>query len=141
MYTPYICVKRVSPTLDTPTPLFPGSAGHVLQASITSPVEIAPNGVVDVPTGFIWQLPEYCVGHIDGVPANNKQGLVTLPESIENNYREELRVTITNVTDQPLTLTPGQAVGQLLVVQCVAFDVKETVHIDDTTRHLPEVLN
>ncbi len=53
---------------------------------------------------------------------------------IDSDYRGEIRVGLTNLSDVPYTIPPGARVAQLAVVPVVRADVPPVAALDETGR-------
>ena len=135
-------IKALSPKIGTAIP-FParateGSAGIDLAACVDGPVTIAPRALVSIPTGIAIALPspEYValvfarsgLGIKHGISLSNGVGV------IDSDYRGEIRVGLTNLSDAPYTVMPGDRVAQLAVVPVVQAALERVEELDDTGR-------
>ena len=116
-------IKALSPKIGTAIP-FParateGSAGIDLAACTDEPVTIAPRALVRIPTGVAIALPspDYValvfarsgLGIRHGISLSNGVGV------IDSDYRGEIQVGLTNLSDTPYTVMPGDRIAQLVV--------------------------
>ena len=53
---------------------------------------------------------------------------------IDSDYRGEIRVGLTNLSDTPYTVQPGDRIAQLMVVPVVQAQVKMVDQLDETQR-------
>ena len=135
-------IKALSPKIGTAIP-FParateGSAGIDLAACTDEPVTIAPRALVRIPTGVAIALPspDYValvfarsgLGIRHGISLSNGVGV------IDSDYRGEIRVGLTNLSDTPYTVQPGDRVAQLAVVPVVQARLEWTDELDETGR-------
>ena len=108
-------IKAVSDKIgkDIPYPFYAtaGAAAMDLCACVDAPVEVAPRALVSIPTGIAIALPsaEYValvfarsgLGIKHGIALSNGVGV------IDSDYRGEIRVGLTNLSDTPYTVQPG----------------------------------
>lgn len=135
-------IKAVSPKVGTDIP-FPsrgtsGSAGLDLRACLDEPVIIAPRQLVRIPTGIAVALPgpEYValvfarsgLGIKHGISLSNGVGV------IDSDYRGEIQVGLTNLSDAPYTIQPGDRIAQLVVTPVVAPELEVVADLEDTER-------
>lgn len=135
-------IKAVSPKIGTDIP-FPfyasaGAAGMDLCACMDEPVTIAPRQIVSLPTGIAIALPsaDYValvfarsgLGIKHGVALANGVGV------IDSDYRGEIRVGLTNLSDTPYTVQPGDRIAQLAVMPVVQAELERVDSLDDTGR-------
>ena len=135
-------LKAVSPKVGKeipfPTRATEGSAGLDLRACLEGPVTIAPRQLVTIPTGVAMALPgqEYVglifarsgLGVKHGVSLSNGVGV------IDSDYRGELKVGLTNLSDVPYTIQPGDRIAQLVVTPVALPQVEIVTELDDTGR-------
>ena len=120
-------IKYLSPKIgtDIPAPFYAteGAAAMDLCACVDGEVTVAPRALVSIPTGIAIALPsaEYValvfarsgLGIKHGVCLSNCVGV------IDSDYRGEIRVGLTNLSDTPYTISPGDRIAQLAVVPVV----------------------
>lgn len=89
-------------------------------ACLDEPLPVRPGERVRVPTGFAMRLPgPDWVGLICARSGLATRHGVTLPNGvgvIDSDYRGEVQVALTNLSDTPYEIQPGERVAQLLVV-------------------------
>ena len=135
-------IKAVSPKIGRELPwpqrATAGSAGMDLSACIEEDIIIAPRQLVRIPTGIAIALPgpEYValvyarsgLGIKHGITLSNGVGV------IDSDYRGEIMVGLTNLSDVPYTVQPGDRIAQLVVTPVVLPEVELAVELDDTSR-------
>ena len=135
-------VKAVSPRIgrDLPWPqrATEGSAGMDLCACIEEDRIIAPRQLVKIPTGIAIALPgpEYValvyarsgLGIKHGVSLSNGVGV------IDSDYRGEIMVGLTNLSDKLYTIHPGDRIAQLVVTPVVLPELERVEELDETGR-------
>lgn len=135
-------LKAVSPKLGKelpwPSRATEGSAGLDLAACIDRDVTIAPRQLVCIPTGVAIALPgpEYValvfarsgLGIRHGIALSNGVGV------IDSDYRGELQVGLTNLSDTPYTIHPGDRIAQLVVTPVALPQVEIVEELEDTGR-------
>lgn len=135
-------IKAVSDKIgkDIPYPFYAtaGAAAMDLCACVDEPVEVAPRALVSIPTGIAIALPsaEYValvfarsgLGIKHGIALSNGVGV------IDSDYRGEIRVGLTNLSDIPYTIQPGDRIAQLMVVPVARAAVLELEELPDTAR-------
>lgn len=135
-------IKAVSPKIGRELPwpqrATAGSAGMDLSACIEEDIIIAPRQLVRIPTGIAIALPgpEYValvyarsgLGIKHGVSLSNGVGV------IDSDYRGEIQVGLTNLSDVPYTVQPGDRIAQLVVTPVVLPELERVEELDDTSR-------
>ena len=135
-------IKAVSPKVggEIPLPYYAsaGAAAMDLHACVDGPVEVAPRALVSIPTGVAIALPsaDYValvfarsgLGIKHGVALSNGVGV------IDSDYRGEIRVGLTNLSDVPYTVQPGDRIAQLMVTPVVRPALVQVEELDETRR-------
>ena len=135
-------IKAVSPKIGRELPwpqrATAGSAGMDLSACIEEDMIIAPRQLVRIPTGIAIALPgpEYValvyarsgLGIRHGIALSNGVGV------IDSDYRGEIMVGLTNLSEEPYTIHPGDRIAQLVVTPVVLPELERVEELDDTSR-------
>lgn len=135
-------IKALSPKIgtDIPLPRFAtaGAACMDLYACIDQPVTLAAGERRLIPTGIAIALPsaDYValvfarsgLGIKHGIAPANCVGV------IDSDYRGEIRVGLTNLSDTPYTVQPGDRIAQLAVMPVVQAELERVDSLDDTGR-------
>ncbi len=115
-----VAVTQLAHGGDLPLPAYatPGSAGMDLLAAVAETITLAPGARMVVPTGLKIALP---AGHEAQVRPRSglalKQGLTVLnsPGTIDADYRGEVGVILANLGQDPVTITRGMRIAQMIV--------------------------
>lgn len=135
-------VKALSPKIgkEIPAPFYAsaGAAAMDLHACVDEPITIPAGGRAVIPTGIAIALPsaEYValvfarsgLGIKHGIALSNGVGV------IDSDYRGEIRVGLTNLSDTPYTVQPGDRIAQLAVMPVVQAELERVDSLDDTGR-------
>ena len=135
-------IKAVSPKIGRELPwpqrATAGSAGLDLAACIEEDIIISPRQLMKIPTGIAIALPgpEYValvyarsgLGIRHGVTLSNGVGV------IDSDYRGEIQVGLTNLSDRPYTIHPGDRIAQLVVTPVVLPELERVEALDDIGR-------
>lgn len=135
-------IKYVSPKIgkEIPAPFYAsaGAAAMDLCACVDEPVTVEPRALVSIPTGIAIALPsaEYValvfarsgLGIKHGVTLSNGVGV------IDSDYRGEIRVGLTNLSDKAYTVAPGDRIAQLAVMPVVQAQLEVCGSLDETER-------
>ena len=131
-------VKRLDPRAALPAYQTPGSAAMDLAAVLDEPVTVEPRALVSIPTGLAIALPgpEWValvfarsgLGIKHGIALSNGVGV------IDSDYRGEIRVGLTNLSDTPYTIQPGDRVAQLMITPVARASVLELEELPQTAR-------
>ena len=114
----------------------PGDAGADLRC--TTDVALEPGERKLVGTGVSIALPSGTVGLVtprSGLAARLGLGIVNAPGVIDSGYRGEILVCLINHdSTQPITLSAGDRVAQLVVLPCVTGQFHPVDALDETER-------
>ena len=135
-------IKAISPKVggEIPLPYYAsaGAAAMDLHACVDGPVEVAPRALVSIPTGVAIALPS--ADYVALVFARSGLGIkhgITLSNGvgvIDSDYRGEIRVGLTNLSDTPYTVQPGDRVAQLAVMPVVRAQLVLAEDLDENAR-------
>ncbi|MDY3071907.1 MAG: dUTP diphosphatase [Eubacteriales bacterium] len=130
---------KIQKLRDVPLPAYmtPGAAAMDVAAAIDAPVTLPPHTPVMLPLGFAIALPEGYVGLMFGRSSMGAKYGVCPANAvgvIDSDYRGELRMTLINHTDAPVTVEPGQRVGQLMVLPVEKVSWEECEALPETAR-------
>lgn len=131
-------VKQLSPKSVLPVYSTDGSAAMDLTACMDDPITLDPGQLVTVPTGLAIALPgpEYValifarsgLGVKHGICLSNGVGV------IDSDYRGELMVGLTNLSQVPYTIHPGDRIAQMAIMPVVQAKVVPVEELDQTLR-------
>jgi len=115
-----------------------GAAGMDLRACLDAPLTLEPGDRVGVPTGFAIALPgPEWVAYIFARSGLGIKNGITLPNCvgvIDSDYRGEIIVALTNLSDTPYTIQPGDRVAQLVISPVVQAQISLVDELDETDR-------
>lgn len=116
-----------------------GAAGMDLRAAVPAgtPLLLAPGARALVPTGFIFEIPHGFEGQVrprSGLAL--KQGITCLntPGTIDSDYRGEVSVLLINLGSEPVEITRGMRVAQMVVAPVTQAAVVELQSATTTAR-------
>ncbi|MDI6709373.1 MAG: dUTP diphosphatase [Bacillota bacterium] len=117
-------VKRLSPLLGVtvPEPAYAtaGAAGMDLAACLESPLTLGPGERELVPTGLAIELPSRAFVALvfprSGLAARRGVTLANAVGVVDADYRGEILCPLINLGPDPVTITPGDRIAQVLFV-------------------------
>lgn len=114
-----------------------GSAGADLVAAIEQDIIIDPMQRELVPTGIAIALPQGYEAQIrprSGLAL--KQGITVLntPGTIDSDYRGEIKVILINLGSEPVTITRGMRIAQMVIAPVTQATFEVVDSLDDTAR-------
>ncbi len=123
--------------LPLPERASPGSAGLDLRAALDGDLTLAPGARALVPTGFVVAIPAGWEGQVrprSGLALRHGLTLLNTPGTIDSDYRGELQVLVVNLGREPVTLSRGDRIAQLVLAPVASLPLAEVDTLDDTVR-------
>lgn len=99
-----------------PTMAHEGDAGFDLAYHGDTPILVAPNETVNIPTGIKVQLPYGTWAMVTGRSSSFKRGLLTPLSVIDNGYRGDLFAIVRNISNQPIEVLPDERIAQIIIM-------------------------
>ena len=134
-----VAITRLPHGADLPLPAYAtaGAAGLDLLAAVSNDITLPPLGRALVPTGISIALPLGYEGQVrprSGLAL--KQGITVLnaPGTIDADYRGEVGVILSNLSDTPVTLKRGERIAQLLLAKVELLTWDEVRELPTTER-------
>ena len=100
-------------------------------------VTIPPLGRVLIPTGFALALPDGYEAQIrprSGLALRAGLTILNSPGTIDADYRDEVKILVINLGEQPVQITHGDRIAQLIVVPVTRVDWQEVEQLAPTSR-------
>jgi dUTP pyrophosphatase len=130
-------VKKINQSAEIPKYMTTGSAGCDVKACLPQPLEILPGKRAAVPTGLAFGIPEgYEVQVRPRSGLSIKQGLtvVNSPGTIDSDYRGEVMVLMINLGAEPVRLTHGDRIAQLVIKKVEQIQWESVDDLSQTDR-------
>ena len=131
-------IQRVGPiAVDLPRYMTDGAVGLDLAAAIASPLGLASLERARVPCGFAIAIPQGYEGQIrprSGAAWKHGLSIPNAPGTIDPDYRGEVAVLLVNLGTEPVTITPGQRIAQLVICPVAHADLVEVADLGATVR-------
>jgi len=134
-------VVRLPHAENLPLPAYQSehAAGLDLLAAVSSAgtVTVAPGDRVLVPTGLVVALPEGYEAQVrprSGLAARHGITILNSPGTIDADYRGEIQVLLVNLGKEPVTITRGMRIAQLVIAPVVRAHIVEAESLDKTSR-------
>ena len=126
---------------DLPLPSYQSAlaAGLDLMAAVPleTPLSIAPGAYALIPAGVVIALPpgtEAQVRPRSGLAARYGVTVLNAPGTIDADYRGEIQVLLINHGNEPVSITRGMRIAQLVVATIAHASMHEVASLDETTR-------
>jgi dUTP pyrophosphatase len=132
-------VKRTPGSEDIPLParMTEHAAGFDLRAAVTDSVTVKPGEIRLIPCGFSMALPvgyEAQVRPRSGLASKHGLTMINAPGTIDADYRGEVHVPLINHGSEPIDITRGMRIAQMLVLPVPRVELVEVDELDETRR-------
>ena len=136
---PVLRIVRLSHNLDLPLPRYEtsGSAGLDLPAAIEQDIILDSLDRAVLPTGLNIAIPFGYEGQVrprSGLAYRHGISVTNSPGTIDSDYRGELKVLLINLGKEPVTITRGMRIAQLVIAPVQQVDLVEVQSLDATER-------
>lgn len=136
---PQVQVVRLPHFSGLPLPAYAtaGSAGIDLLAAIADPVELPVGRRVLIATGLKLAIPAGFEAQIrprSGLAANHGVTVMNAPGTIDSDYRGELKVCLVNLGQEPMIITRGMRIAQLILARVERLEWQPVEQLDGTVR-------
>ena len=134
-------VMRLSHGKDLPLPSYQSAlaAGLDLIAAVPAdtPLTLTPGARAFVPTGIAIALPpgtEAQVRPRSGLAVKHGVTVLNAPGTIDADYRGELQVLLVNLGGEPVAITRGMRIAQLVIATVARAKMQEVEFLNETAR-------
>ena len=115
------------------------AAGLDLLAALPAdaPLTLAPGARALIPTGLAIALPpgtEAQVRPRSGLAVKHGLTVLNAPGTIDADYRGELQVLLVNLGTEPVAITRGMRIAQLVIAQVTRAELRDVMSLDPTAR-------
>ena len=132
-----IQVARLEHGRDLPLPAYqtPHAAGMDLFAAVPAdqPLVMQPRDRIACPCGFTMALPigyEAQIRPRSGLALKQGLSMPNAPGTIDADYRGEIKVLLINLGQEPITITRGMRIAQMVITQVEAAQWNEVPNVD-----------
>lgn len=139
MSRPKIDLMKLRHGADLPLPAYQtdGAAGMDIYAALAEDIIIAPGQFAAIPTGLCVALPEgfeIQVRPRSGLAFKHGVTVLNSPGTIDSDYRGEIKVALINHGTEPVTITHGMRIAQMVLASVIQGDWQEVATLDETSR-------
>jgi dUTP pyrophosphatase len=137
MSTVDVRVKLLRDTAQLPAYMTEQAAGMDLFACLDEALQLLPGQRCLVPTGLALAIPVGFEGQIrprSGLAVKKGLTLVNAPGTIDADYRGEVKVVIINHGTDPVTITSGERIAQLIIAPVLRACITLVDELDTTAR-------
>lgn len=114
-----------------------GAAGMDLRACLEGPLTLGPLQRAVVKTGLYMELPlgyEAQVRPRSGLAARQGIGVLNSPGTIDADYRGEIGVILVNLSNEPVTVSDGDRIAQLVIARHERAEWVEVEALNESVR-------
>ena len=114
-----------------------GAAGMDLRAAIPEDIIVAPQERVAIPTGLKMAIPhgyEVQIRPRSGLAFKHGLTVANAPGTIDSDYRGEVKILLINLGTEPVEISPGMRVAQMIVAPVMRASLHLVSELSDTTR-------
>jgi dUTP pyrophosphatase len=129
--------RSVDEVVPLPRSMTPDSAGMDIYADLEAEVSIPPLGRALVPTGFALAIPQGYEAQVrprSGLALRSGLTILNAPGTIDADYRDEVKVLLINLGDQPVRIQRGDRIAQLVIAPVTRVQWQEVDQLDSTSR-------
>ena len=131
-----ISLARLENGQDLPLPAYQTAhaAGMDLLAAVPEPLVIRPMERVAVGCGFAMALPDGYEAQIrarSGLALKHGLGMINAPGTIDADYRGEVKVLLVNFGSEPVTITRGMRIAQMIIAPVTHGNWREVAGIEE----------
>ena len=136
----HVPVRRVrvrAEPLALPAYMTPGAVGLDLLADVEAPVVLGPGARALVPTGIAVAIPVGFEGQVrarSGWALRSGVTVLNAPGTVDADYRGEIQILLVNLGTEPVMITRGERIAQLVVAPVTRIVWAETADLGDTGR-------
>lgn len=114
-----------------------GAAGMDLRAAVSDDLILQAGSRTAIPTGLIMEIPEGFEGQVrprSGLALKHGITCLNSPGTIDSDYRGEVKVILANFGQEPVTISRGMRIAQLVIAPVTRMEIVETQTVDETSR-------
>jgi dUTP pyrophosphatase len=132
-------ITRLPHGSDLPLPAYQSAqaAGLDLLAAVVTPLTLKPGERALIPTGIAIALPpghEAQVRPRSGLAAKQGVTVINSPGTIDADYRGELKVALVNLGQEPVEITRGMRIAQMVIAPVTHARLQEVTALAETPR-------
>jgi dUTP pyrophosphatase len=132
-------LRRLAHGRDLPLPVAasPGSAGVDLRAALEEDLMLRPGERAVVPTGLVLEIPAGYEGQVrprSGLALEHGVTVANAPGTIDSDYRGEVRVILVHLGEEPVTLSRGDRIAQLVIARTETVEWEEAEALGESDR-------
>lgn len=114
-----------------------GASGFDLAACLEEPRILEPSERAAIPTGLVMAIPRGLEGVVrprSGLALRAGVTLLNAPGTIDSDYRGEVCVILVNLGAEPITISHGDRIAQLVIQELPPIELAWGAELDETER-------
>lgn len=134
---PRVLIRKLRPDAVVPKYMTATAAGLDLSAAIDAPMTIAPGDRVAVGTGLAMAIPAGYEGQVrprSGLARTHGMTVINAPGTVDADFRGQVTILLVNHGREPVTISPGDRIAQLVIAPVVQARLEEVEELDETAR-------
>jgi dUTP pyrophosphatase len=115
----------------------PDAAGMDICADLAEDLTLPPLVRALIPTGFALAVPQGYEAQVrprSGLALRSGLTILNAPGTIDADYRDEVKILMINLGDQPVTIQRGDRIAQLIVAPVMRVQWQEVEKLEATER-------
>src|SRR5262245_40149590 len=120
-----------------PRYMTPDAAGMDIYADLETNLTIPPLGRALIPSGFALAVPQGYEAQVrprSGLALHSGLTILNAPGTIDADYRDEVKILVINLGDQPVQIQRGDRVAQLVIAPVTRVRWQEDERLEPTER-------
>ena len=120
-----------------PRYMTPDAAGMDIYADLAADLTLFPLGRALIPTGFALAVPQGYEAQVrsrSGLALRAGLTILNAPGTIDADYRDEVKILLITLGDQPVTIQRGDRIAQLVVAPVMRVQWQEVDQLEATER-------
>lgn len=112
-----------------------GASGFDLRALIMGgPLRLRAGAITSLACGFAFEVPQGFELQVRPRSGLSSKGIVGTFGTVDSDYRGEVRVILTNMSGEPVTISHGDRIAQGVIAPVVRAEVEEAETLSETAR-------
>ena len=132
-----ILVQRLPHGQGLPLPSYATAGSAGLDLALAEDLALAPGQRALAPTGLALAIPQGFEGQVrprSGLAIKTGLSVLNAPGTIDSDYRGEVKVPLINLGQDPLALSRGDRIAQLVIAPVAQAELIERDTLDTTER-------
>ncbi|MDD2422879.1 MAG: dUTP diphosphatase [Candidatus Cloacimonetes bacterium] len=132
-----ISFQKLNPAAQPPQQMSAGASGYDLFACLSEEIRLDIGQRIAIPTGLAISLPQGYEAQIrprSGLALKLGLGVLNSPGTIDSDYRGEIKVILINLGTEPIAISDGMRIAQMVFAKVEHMDFVERENLDETKR-------